>query len=360
MKIGIITYHRTLNYGACLQALATRLVLESLGHEVYYVDYWPDYHKSMYQPFSSKRFKKYNIKGKLVYLLTFWFDIPYYIKRQRSFSAFMKKHIFPYCKPLSEPYDIVVYGSDQIWRLQPSTDSFNPFYFAKNDIVAKHHVSFSASMGELPSDYNSKLELKQLLSNFDKIAVREENLLTLVKELGYLDAIKTLDPTLLVPIKEWNRIFPYYKFDKKKYILVYILWGEVFNLHVIEKYAQENNMLVKIIRANITKLDKGNVITTAGPELFIDLVRNAEYVFTSSFHGLVFSLLYNKQFYASFSRNGERASSLLKDVGLLDRMIENNVSVNIGASLINYNIVNRKLEDAKINSNEYLSSLSNF
>ena len=52
MKIGILTYHRTLNYGGCLQALALRKALEEIGHEVYYVDYFPDYHKRQYSVFN--------------------------------------------------------------------------------------------------------------------------------------------------------------------------------------------------------------------------------------------------------------------------------------------------------------------
>ena len=62
MKIGILTYHRANNYGACLQAIATRLVLEGMGHEVYYVDYWPDYHANTYKVFSFANLKSMNLK----------------------------------------------------------------------------------------------------------------------------------------------------------------------------------------------------------------------------------------------------------------------------------------------------------
>ena len=60
MKIGIVTYHRTLNYGAVMQALATRFVLENMDHEAYYVDYWPDYHREMYAIFPMNKFRKFD------------------------------------------------------------------------------------------------------------------------------------------------------------------------------------------------------------------------------------------------------------------------------------------------------------
>ena len=65
MKIGILTYHRSHNYGALLQAIATRIVLKKMGHDAYYIDYWPDYHRRMYAMFNSNMLNIKHIKSSL-------------------------------------------------------------------------------------------------------------------------------------------------------------------------------------------------------------------------------------------------------------------------------------------------------
>ena len=84
MEVGILTYHRTLNHGACLQAVATRLLLERLGHKVYYVDYWPKYHADSYKLFSFERFLKLSFRKKLGYLKSLLSYINY-TKRRSAF-----------------------------------------------------------------------------------------------------------------------------------------------------------------------------------------------------------------------------------------------------------------------------------
>ena len=89
MKVGILTYHRTNNYGACLQAVAMRLVLEKMGCEVYYVDYWPDYHANMYKLFSLGNLKGRSFKGKIGYLIRSLNGIKAKKKRIRNFNIFL-------------------------------------------------------------------------------------------------------------------------------------------------------------------------------------------------------------------------------------------------------------------------------
>lgn len=148
MKIGILTYHRTHNYGGCLQALAMRLILENLGHTVYYIDYWPDYHKQAYSIFSLNLISSAPtfFSGVRSCLESLRY-LPYAIKRRKKFVNFLNDCIIPFCRPLTEQYDIIVYGSDQIWRKQPSSNDYNPVYFGQNDFDAEKNVAFSASMG---------------------------------------------------------------------------------------------------------------------------------------------------------------------------------------------------------------------
>ena len=107
MKIGIVTYHRTNNYGACLQAVATRFVLEQMGHEVYYVDYWPDYHKEKYLLFPWKTLKKSNFLQKVKFVLRFIKYFKSQKRRIKNFEKFFYNHIYPYCRPTDDYYDVV-------------------------------------------------------------------------------------------------------------------------------------------------------------------------------------------------------------------------------------------------------------
>lgn len=320
MKIGILTYHRTLNYGACLQAVATRVVLEKQGHEVFYVDYWPEYHSRGYKAFSLNKFLKLPSLG---WKLRYIHSIAQRKQRNKSFESFQKKYILPYCKPVTEEYDVILYGSDQIWRKQKSMRGYDPVYFAKNHLKAKKHVAFSASMGVLPDNDVDKNEIKSLLANFDKISVREKDLMDLAKSLGYSSVQLTLDPTLLLDSTEWDKTIPTSTYTGHPYLLVYSIGNtDAFNMDSINDFALKHNLSVKILSGTPGNSSSKDYVTTAGPYEFLKLVKNAECVFTSSFHGLVFSLLYHKEVYASFTHNSNRAKTLLDTLGLSDRLIQ--------------------------------------
>lgn len=357
MKIGILTYHRTLNYGGCLQALATRKTLEKMGHEVYYVDYWPDYHKAEYSLFNKYKFRAFTWKGKINYLLNTILTFPYKQKRQKNFDIFLQEHILPFCKPLNETYDIIVYGSDQIWRKQSAMKDYNPIYFGANVFSASRHIGFSASMGVLPEKEDEIAKVKELLSNIDEISVRENDLAQLLESLGFPNIEVTLDPTLLLRREEWDEILPSKPYTDDKYILVYSLWGDVFNKESVDALAKERNAKVIILRGEARHFDSDTEVATAGPATFISLIKNADFVFTSSFHGLVFSILYNKQFYTSFGVNGGRAKSLLSILGLSDRYLPNGARISTDIPLIEYDQVNTSLGEFQQKTIQYLKNV---
>lgn len=321
MKIGILTYHRTNNYGACLQAIATRLVLEKMGHEAYYVDYWPDYHANTYKVFSFNNMKSKNLNGKIAYLLHAFSCLNEKRERIRNFDNFINQYIAPYCKPMSEHYDIVIYGSDQIWRKQSSLKDYNPVYFADIKAIANKHIAFSASMGILPDNTVDYEKIKRLIFNFDKIAVREDNLKELLDSMGYNGVKRVLDPTLLLSGDEWAK---YLDLDKKvdsSYVLVYYITKTAFDMNAIREFAKSKGMTVKVICGNAAKSKDNNNLSTIGPKEFLSLFKNASYTFVTSFHGLAFSLIFEKQFFASFYNNANRAKTLLSMVGLVERLL---------------------------------------
>ena len=359
MKIGIVTYHRTLNYGAVMQSLATRFILQEMGHEVYYVDYWPDYHRESYALFPMKKFMKYDILQKGKYLLMFVKLFKSKKRRIFNFEKFFQSQIYPYCRPVDSSFDIVVYGSDQIWRKQKSLGTYNPFYFGDNLIKTNHHISYAASMGILPDNEADKVKLKKLVSHIEKISVREEELQLLLLSLGFEDVSLSLDPTLLLSSKEWDKYLPTEKYIGEKYALMYILSSDAFDIKEVKKFTDSKGLKLIILRGNATTKETSTNITSAGPYEFIRLMKNAEYVFCVSFHGLAFSIIYEKQFYTSFTSNAGRAVSLLKQLGIERRMLAPKSPIPQNEMLIDYNIVRNKLEALSKESLEFLNELKN-
>lgn len=357
MKIGILTYHRTLNYGACLQAVATRVVLENMGHEVYYVDYWPEYHKATYAPFRWSKFWWHGLRGKWKYVFKYIKYHKFQEKRIANFKVFQDEFISPFCKPLTEEYDIIIYGSDQIWRRQTMLKDYNPIYFGENNLHTKKHIAFSASMGILPKTEEQILRIRKLLSHMDRIAVREEDLMQLLKKIGYTEVTLTIDPTLLLNKDAWDNLFQPETYIGPNYVLVYTLGRKkIFDFTKIEEFARRLGLMVKYLESDGTHDDTDTHICQVAPKGFIELIQNATYVFTSSFHGLAFSIIYEKNFYVSYASNSNRAATLLSFVGLKERMIAPEADIPYMTS-IDYNDVNKKLNKLRQASNDYLSSI---
>lgn len=362
MKIGILTYHRSHNYGAVLQAIALRYELTRLGHEVYYIDYWPKYHQRMYAYFSFYSLTHRRIRGAFSYIRQF---VKYHKQKKakiEKFESFINDFIVPYCKSIDDTYDIIVHGSDQIWRKQEGK-RYNPIYFGVHDnIHCKYNVSYAASMGKISSDVNDVQLIKGYLTHLDRISVREADLLDFVKELGFKDATLCVDPTFLLSKADWDRLIPIQSFCNKKYLLYYKLLDESFNDNDVYTFAKEHGWDVKILYgyATINKEDE-NSICTAGPIEFINLIRNAEFVITSSFHGLAFSLIYQKPFYAAFSIGGSRAMSILMQLGLEEYLLNPMSQIPSNDKQIDYsNNVVKKIQELSCCSIKYLKNLNHF
>lgn len=317
MKIGILTYHRAHNFGAILQAMATRYVIQKLGHEAYFVDYWPEYHA-----------KRYELKGPSV-LSIIRHPIRYIqflrskdnkLARINCFDEFIKTNIDPFCKPISEEYDVVLYGSDQIWRKQRELNDFNEIYFASSQIKTKKRISFAASTDKLPQieDYD---KYKKLLNNFDAISVREDELFNICEKLGYTVS-KLIDPTFLLDKDEWIKLLDIKKTNEDPYVLYYIMKQGVFDLNNIKDFCNKKNLKLKVLHGYMIDKDDEENISIADPREMVSLIYNADYVITTSFHGLAFAINMEKQFFVSTDFGVDRITSVLKEFDLEDRFVD--------------------------------------
>ena len=345
MKIGILTYHRAHNYGAILQAIATRTVLQSMGHQVYYIDYWPEYHKQKYHFFSFKKLRA----QKFCYLISRIVLHKEIIKRSKMFFAEISKFIEPYCS-LDKKYEAIVYGSDQIWRKQREINGYNSVYFADLSYSAPIRFSYAASMGIIRKS-DSK-EIKGLLKNFTAIGVREEDLLDFVTSFGY-SAQLNLDPTMLLSSNEWDKILCPKRIISESYLLYYSLNKDVFNIDVINQYAKMRGLKV-IEVCGEAKKEKNGVFPFASLSDFVSLIKYADVVISTSFHGLVFSILYHKMVFTSNRINAQRQRYLAKRLGLIDICLEPQCQVIPLDLLIDYSEVDKILEKERAVSMQFI------
>ena len=355
MKVGILTYHRSHNFGALLQAIALRSVLERMGHQTTFIDYWPSYHRRMYASFSISWLASCKgLRNKISYLLGCLFNYKYRIRRISVFNSFIMENIGPYVSKLDEKYDIVVHGSDQIWRKQPIINSYNPFYFGKHNIKTLKKVSYAASMGVLPNTEEDKIAVRDYLSNLDVISVRETDLKNMLLSLGYKNVYMDVDPTLLLTRKEWIEMF-HLKCNKDR-IAVYYKLQDSFDINELQRFAHSLGLTLKVIHCRMEKAHGVNDLFFLDPKQFLEYIYIADIVFTSSFHGLVFSILFHKPFFASFIENAGRASSLLSTLSLSDHLLTPKSLLPDCLEPIDYKKVDKSL---KILRNSSLSRLSN-
>jgi hypothetical protein len=360
MKIGILTYHRSHNYGAVLQAFALKKFLLQNGFiDVKFIDYFPDFHKSMYSNIKPKKFADLSLKGKIMYykyLIKYF--LPEYISQQRrinSFNRFIKKKIISK-NPGScdSEYDIIIYGSDQIWRKEKKAtpQGFKKIYFGSVPLKAKKKIAFSASMGIIELNNDDKEFLKIALKNFNAISVREIQLKNELKKISDLPIEHTVDPVLL--LKDSWLLYTKKINYRKEYILVYNLFNDdILNeiaKQVSEKYSYELVYLTgKIDRINRNKKVKYNV----NPLEFITLISNSKFVITSSYHGVLFSIIFEKQFYCYLDWNIDRVKSVLNLLGLSERFVTNDPVLNL-KDKIDYKRVNKILEKEILKSKNFI------
>ena len=201
---------------------------------------------------------------------------------------------------------------------------------------------------------NDKNILKALLSHLDTISVRESSLKDLVVELGYRNVNHNIDPTLLLPQDFWVKKFNLNKSDER-YALYYKI-QDSFDMTEIERYAHELGLKLKVIQHKAQGKNTENNIIVANPLMFLQLIYGAELVFTSSFHGLAFSLIFHKPFFASFISNSGRAMSLLTETNLKERLLQPKTSIPLNIKEIEFSRISNILDKMAVQSIQELKN----
>ena len=357
MKIGIITFHRSTNYGAQLQAYALWRFLNFAGHDASVIDYWPDYRREREQLFSLSELRELKATAKLVYILTRLLTCIRFLKRWRAARSFAENHL-----NLSndEQFDLVLYGSDQIWRKFQRTTfkGFDPVYFGQNYVVAKRRITYAASMGPVAFDTeDDRVFFQKSMGNFDAISVRESGLQNMLAEEFAITATKVCDPTLLLSQDDWQKLIDNRCIPEYPYILYYRLNPNSTADRFVERLSASMGIKVIEMRGKIPMMHYGSRYRlTAGPQAFLSMLSGARCVVSTSFHGVALSIRLQKQFYfVSKEKNANRAMTLLTDLGLQHRRVIDWRNHHIDDH-IDYSCCENKLCDMTAKSGQWLLS----
>lgn len=374
MKIGILTHPLGLNYGGLFQAYALQYVLTKMGYDVTTINRKSaEHYKSFMHHVLSygKRLLLYYIKGQRISPL--WNPIVSKKEFQiitQNMMAFVAKNmkttpIVDACKlaDLDQQYlfDIYIVGSDQVWNEAYCPNSF--LDFVKRPGVKK--LFYAASCGKTSFAINPKLtkECATLAQQFQAISVREKSLCKLSADHFGKEAIWVLDPTMLLRKEEYLKLIEPQTSEQQPIIFSYILDKDSLKSAVLE--ATKTHMGLEVVNGNIDSyyVKDGrscpeDYILPAPEDWFCHLNQSA-FVVTDSFHGMVFSIIFNKQFavVANPQRGIERFTSLLEALGIPNRLVTSIAQLNtILNTKIDYDAVNSRVDIMRQQSLDFLTS----
>lgn len=377
--IGLVTCYFHHNYGSMLQAYATEMIMQQMGLP--------------FQTIACKAPINYMQENKILYiikklLIADWKmrlgkmkierakkENPMFAKnweiRNKAFDQFAETffHVSPYCKnreelsKMAENYSAFLVGSDQLWR----TDSVEHGYYTLEwvpDHIRK--IAYSTSIGVKEVPWFQVEKNKRFMNRFDHIALREQSACDLVYKLTGRKVPVVLDPTLLFTGDQWLEIQQQEPLTNGKYIFCYLLGDNPSQRKFIKRVKEKTGYKIVALQQldDYIPSDEGfaDEAPYVGPREFLNYIRNAEYVFTDSFHCSVFSILYKKNFF-TFSRFAEgakqstntRIDNLLHITGLEERRMTNDKTIEEVVNFKrNFDGVDEKLNALRKSSMDYL------
>ncbi len=347
-KIGMITFHRTNNFGSQLQAYALYRAIEDLGYNCEIIDYRCPAIES--REFNRVRVKITSIKMLIKSLLLDpALNIKsYYMQRFLTDRAKVSTPYYPdTIDKANQKYDKFIVGSDIVWGVDITESDF--VYFLDFVLDGSKKFAFSSSVG------NSSLGIDEdkiatLLQDFSEICVRESDAVAWVKRLSGKRASLVCDPTMLLTSEKWDEcVSP--KQYKNGYVLVYFNSDDGKCLQDAIRYAKKHNLKVYHIHYNMPT--KGIVrIRPKTLSEFIGLIKCADAVFTASYHGILFSTYYERELYFYTRCHKERMLSLAEKISILDRCCDHSDIFEVNA--VDYSIVKSKINDFRHDSIELL------
>lgn len=371
-KIALISYQFAYNYGTCLQAYALWKAIDNAGYSSEYINFdwkFPTQEVSQIKKYL-QTIKEYlgGIKHRR-FKTTIEFKLLQSLNKQ-EFNKFRKRHIHEsnYIKSnelsnIENSYLKFIVGSDQTWNPDCVREKYFRVFLLAFLKDCKKKYAYAPSIGKSILDEHTLSLFKQYLKDFSQISCREINGCNTLSKALNRKIYKVLDPTLLITKTEWEKIEKSHT-HSSKYVLCYILGQKKNICDYAKSLADKRNIDLIILPAhiNIYKEYKQYVPKGVGPSEFLELIHHCEYLITDSFHGSIFAINYNKNFYSFLKRNGDetqgdnsRIIDMLKIFKLENRFKKDNDITE--EEDIDFQPVNQILQQEREKSNNYLLSI---
>lgn len=377
MKIGVLTLPLHANYGGNLQAWALMNVLKEMGHDVWLIDLARYRIAGWRAPavLVKRALLKYFFRRAEVVVGKGILDGPRRAIYEKHARRFIADHISPRTRRFNSTrhlsrdidkcaFDAIVVGSDQVWRPEyaPNVDDY--FLGFLSDAKSTRRLSYAASFGTSEWRFTPEQTKRcsALLNKFHAVSVREASAVDLCREKLGVAASHVVDPTLLLDVSAYIKLLSAERADCQPSgkLFVYLLDKDPSKKAILEALVTKTGLSPFDVHTREGEPDACGSRIAPPVEDWIRGFRDADFVFTDSFHGCVFSILFNKPFvvYGNPQRGLARFESLLGTFNLLRRMIDNADAVDeiLAQSPIDWQVVKDVLSVERIKARQFLSS----
>lgn len=347
MKIGIVTFPRAINYGTSLQAVALRTVLLHGGNDVAFCEHKCEQIDSANALFDLKQLA--NIKYSIAHLC----NLPMAVERKQAFVDFWNKY-FKFSRDPLNSYDVIVAGSDQVWNYNLTDHDL--FYYLDFDKKGTRKVAYAASFGLSSVPVEQYNTLRPLLEDFDYLSVRENTAAKIVNDIcGRNIAQIVLDPTLLLSKEQWKEMSDP-MIHGSGYIFVYTVFNSDALWDFAEQLSQKTGLPIKTISYSRFHKRNAEYSFTAGPAQWLSYMLGADYVVTNSFHGMAFSVNFQKQFFYELPPASSGVSSRLADMAEKYGLQGREIGRAVVDAAVDWQSVARKLDEDRRSSMTFIQN----
>lgn len=383
-KVLVLMGYKTVNYGSILQSVATQRTLEKIGLKVDVINV-----ENLWRLFKKKKIAFYISQLQFPFLiqskggmyaskLVRLFNRDYrnaYNTRKRLFNDYITKNLeltpllrnYEDVKKLTPNYDYVLIGSDQVWLPSSVITDIYTLSFAWDNSDVKT-ISYAPSFG---IDYimpKYREMYKEMLTKIDYLSVREDSGISICKNIANREAVMVADPVLMMDEKEWLSIIPYKVNGEKGYVFVYLMGKSRKQRKRIIEYAKKSGLqtialvhLDEYVWADEKIYDKA--YASLSPEDFLNYIRNAEVVFTDSYHCFLLSLLHKKKVgvFLRFKQDSKvstnnRIYSVFNRLHIQNGLIDEEKVISDEELVQDYVEIERHIDEFRSSSYQFLSS----
>lgn len=350
-SVGILTFYLNHNYGSTLQCYALKKAVEKIsGYNVNIIPHtFVDRIENGFG--ESYLYEKYEERIKK-------FDD--FLKNEISCKA---EHISKLSPENAPYYDYYIVGSDVIWNTKLTYSDSAFFLDFATDINAVK-ISYAPSLGVKDTGLLNHSLFEKYIDKFDFLSIRESEDINFIKQFTEKEVSRVADPTFLLEKEEYLELIYTQKKKTKGFILVYLIYEDSDNiqrvLNYINRVALKKDLDIIHFIYNIPNYifgDRGKTFAFDGPKDFLWYVNNADMIITNSFHGVAFSVIFRKPFYALIRPDGgKKVTSILKEFSLEERILNNDINLDNLDFKIDYSKAEPKINQLKAKSYQYLKN----